>query len=116
MGIPGDYEDGRVTEAKFVKWIGVCGAKWVMAATDGPLLLGDATKRASEMAVLNSGLVTTRQASIKLAGASNGHIAVSEKPSKGLTANESSANSATPRDWCSCCFFTSVNRCTFLHD
>ena len=30
------------------------GARWVMAATDGPLLLGGATKRAGEMSQLNS--------------------------------------------------------------
>ncbi|CZT19049.1 related to 2,4-dihydroxyhept-2-ene-1,7-dioic acid aldolase [Ramularia collo-cygni] len=77
MGIPGDYENPRVTEAyrrtieachkvgKFVgcgglhsrldlveKFCGM-GVNWVMAATDGPLLLAGATKRATEMAVLN---------------------------------------------------------------
>ncbi|KAI8679271.1 HpcH-HpaI domain-containing protein [Fusarium keratoplasticum] len=77
MGIPGDYENPRVTEAyertiaacnKHGKWVGVgglharldlvekfckMGARWVMAATDAPLLLGAASKRGSEMAALN---------------------------------------------------------------
>jgi 2-keto-3-deoxy-L-rhamnonate aldolase RhmA len=78
MGIPGDYENPRVTEAyqrtidackKHGKWVGVgglhsrldlvekfcgMGARWVMAATDGPLILGGASKRAGEMAALSS--------------------------------------------------------------
>jgi 2-keto-3-deoxy-L-rhamnonate aldolase RhmA len=118
MGIPGDYENPRVTEAyqrtinacqKVGKWVGVgglhsrldlvdkfcaMGANWVMAATDGPLLLGGATKRAGEMAVLNSKVVATRQASTKLAGVSNDATAVPEKLSEGLTANGSSINGA----------------------
>jgi hypothetical protein len=77
MGIPGDYENPRLTEAyertlaackKHGKWLGVgglharldlvekfckMGARWVMAATDGPLLMGAATKRGVEMAALN---------------------------------------------------------------
>ncbi|WQF80373.1 Putative hpcH/HpaI aldolase/citrate lyase domain, pyruvate kinase-like domain superfamily [Colletotrichum destructivum] len=78
MGIPGDYENPRVTEAyqrtidacnRHGKWVGVgglhsrldlvekfcqMGARWVMAATDGPLLIAGATKRASEMASLSA--------------------------------------------------------------
>ena len=78
MGIPGEYENPRLTEVyektinackKNGKWVGVgglhsrldlvekfcaMGARWVMAATDGPLLLGGATKRAGEMAELNT--------------------------------------------------------------
>ncbi|USP82063.1 HpcH/HpaI aldolase [Curvularia clavata] len=77
MGIPGDYENPRLTEVyqktidacnKHGKWVGVgglhsrmdlvekfcaMGARWVMAATDGPLLLAGATKRASEMQALS---------------------------------------------------------------
>jgi 2-keto-3-deoxy-L-rhamnonate aldolase RhmA len=77
MSIPGDYESPRLTEAyertiaacnKAGKWVGVgvlhsrldpvekfcaMGARWVMAATDGPLLMSGATKRANEMAALN---------------------------------------------------------------
>lgn len=77
MGIPGDYENPRLTEVyektiaaceKHGKWVGIgglhsrldlvekfctMGARWVMAATDGPLLLGGATKRAGEMSQLN---------------------------------------------------------------
>lgn len=77
MGIPGQYEQEQVTEAyrrtiaacqKVGKWVGVgglharldlvekfcaMGANWVMAATDGPLLLSGATKRATEMLALN---------------------------------------------------------------
>jgi 2-keto-3-deoxy-L-rhamnonate aldolase RhmA len=61
------------------------GANWIMAATDDPLLLSGATKRVGEMAVLNSKLVTTRQTSIKLAGASNAASAVPENLSEGLS-------------------------------
>jgi 2-keto-3-deoxy-L-rhamnonate aldolase RhmA len=77
MGIPGDYENPRLTEVyrrtiaacnKHGKTVGVgglharldlvekfceMGARWVMAATDGPLLLGGATKRAAEMSQLS---------------------------------------------------------------
>ncbi|KAJ8111169.1 hypothetical protein OPT61_g6171 [Boeremia exigua] len=78
MGIPGDYENPRLTEVyektiaackKHGKWVGIgglhsrldlvekfcaMGARWVMAATDGPLLLGGATRRAEEMDQLSS--------------------------------------------------------------
>ncbi|EON68818.1 hypothetical protein W97_08076 [Coniosporium apollinis CBS 100218] len=78
MGIPGQYEDPRVTEAyertiaacnKVGKWVGCgglharldlvekfckMGVRWVMAATDGPLLMSAAAKRAGEMAALNA--------------------------------------------------------------
>ncbi|KAF7191166.1 4-hydroxy-2-oxo-heptane-1,7-dioate aldolase [Pseudocercospora fuligena] len=90
MGIPGDYENERVTEAyrrtisachKVGKWVGcgglhvrldlvekfsAMGVNWVMAATDGPLLLSGATKRAGEMATLNQKLSIARasQASV----------------------------------------------------
>ncbi|KAK8125401.1 HpcH/HpaI aldolase [Apiospora kogelbergensis] len=87
MGIPGDYENPRLTEAyertiaacnKVGKYVGVgglharldlvekfcgMGARWVMAATDGPLLLAGASKRGSEMA----------QLSARVTGASNGN-------------------------------------------
>jgi 2-keto-3-deoxy-L-rhamnonate aldolase RhmA len=78
MGIPGDYDNPRVTEA-YARTIAACsnvgkavgvgglhsrldlvekfcsmGARWVMAATDGPLLMGAATKRAGEMAEMNA--------------------------------------------------------------
>jgi 2-keto-3-deoxy-L-rhamnonate aldolase RhmA len=77
MGIPGQYDDPCLTAAyektiaackKAGVWLGVgglhsrldlvekfcsMGANWVMAATDGPLLLSGATKRASEMASLS---------------------------------------------------------------
>jgi 2-keto-3-deoxy-L-rhamnonate aldolase RhmA len=77
MGIPGEYENPRLTEAyektiaacqKAGKWLGVgglharldlvekfcsMGANWVMAATDGPLLMAAASKRGAEMAALN---------------------------------------------------------------
>lgn len=78
MGISGDYETPRVTvtyqRTVIGKWVGVgglhsrldlvdkssaMGANWVMVATDGPLLLDGATQRVSEMAVLNSRVVTT---------------------------------------------------------
>lgn len=35
------------------------GARWVMAAADGPLLIAAATKKAAEMAGLNSILTAT---------------------------------------------------------
>jgi 2-keto-3-deoxy-L-rhamnonate aldolase RhmA len=78
LGIPGDYENPLVTDAydrtikacnKVGKWVGVgglhsrldlvekfcgMGARWVMAATDGPLLFGSASSRGKEMAALNS--------------------------------------------------------------
>ena len=81
MGIPGQYDNPRVTKA-YQKVINAClknglscgvgglhsrldlvekfcamGARWVMAATDGPLLLGGATKRAKEMSELNARVV-----------------------------------------------------------
>lgn len=87
MGIPGDYENPRLTEAyertikacaKHGKWVGVgglhsrldlvekfcsMGARWVMAATDGPLLLGSATKAATSMVAINQ----------RVSGAQNGN-------------------------------------------
>lgn len=78
MGIAGDYENPKLEEAyvrtiaacnKHGKWVGVgglharmdlierfcrLGARWVMAAADGPLLVSAATKKAAEMADLNS--------------------------------------------------------------
>ncbi|KAF5650771.1 STB5-SIN3 binding protein [Fusarium tjaetaba] len=99
MGIPGDYENPRVTEAyertiaackKHGKWLGVgglharldlvekfckMGARWVMAATDGPLLLGAATKRGTEMAALNTSVIKSQQA--------NGH-SVEKKATNGV--------------------------------
>ncbi|KAI6764077.1 hypothetical protein HG530_007866 [Fusarium avenaceum] len=104
MGIPGDYENPRLTEAyertlaacqKHGKWLGVgglharldlvekfckMGARWVMAATDGPLLMGAATKRGAEMASLN--------ASVKAAQA-NG---TSTKAPNGVTTNGTAKN------------------------
>ncbi|KAM0332347.1 hypothetical protein ACHAQA_002624 [Verticillium albo-atrum] len=99
MGIPGDYENPRVTEAyqrtidacrKHGKWVGVgglhsrldlvekfcaMGARWVMAATDGPLVLGGASKRGLEMAALSGRVVETNGqngTNGKVNGASNG--------------------------------------------
>ncbi|KAI1393111.1 HpcH/HpaI aldolase [Hypoxylon trugodes] len=78
MGIPGDYENPRLTEAyertiaacaKVGKYVGIgglharldlvekfcgMGARWVMAATDGPLLLNGATKAAGAMTEINT--------------------------------------------------------------
>lgn len=76
MGIPGDYENPRLTAA-YEKVSAACkkadvflgcgglhsrldlvekfcqmGVNWVMAATDAPLLIAGATKRAEEMAEL----------------------------------------------------------------
>lgn len=90
MGIPGDYENPRLTEAyertiaacrKHGKWVGcgglharldlvekfcAMGADWVMAATDGPLLLSGATKRAGEMSVLNEKVSASRSSNGKM--------------------------------------------------
>ncbi|KAI9896621.1 hypothetical protein N3K66_008793 [Trichothecium roseum] len=84
MGIPGDYENPRVTDAyqrtinacnKVGKWVGVgglharldlvekfcsMGARWVMAATDGPVLMSGAAKRGGEMAELNARVSASR--------------------------------------------------------
>ena len=62
-------------------------ANWLTAANDGPLLLSAATKRAGDMAVLNSEVVATTQTSIKLGVASNSASAVLENLLGGLTAN-----------------------------
>lgn len=77
MGIAGNYENLRLIEPyvrtiaacnKHGKWVGVgglhalmdlierlcrLGARWIMAAVDGPLLISAATKKAAEMADLN---------------------------------------------------------------
>ncbi|KAL8391746.1 hypothetical protein RB595_010388 [Gaeumannomyces hyphopodioides] len=87
MGIPGEYENPRLTEAyqrtvdacrKHGKFAGcgglharldlvekfcAMGVRWVMAATDGPLIMSGATKRAGEMAAIST----------KVAGAKNGN-------------------------------------------
>lgn len=81
MDIPGDYENALLVEAyertiaacdKHEKWVGVeglhvrmdlvetfcqMGARWVMAATDGPLLVAGATERASDMASLSTRVI-----------------------------------------------------------
>ncbi|EUC41934.1 hypothetical protein COCMIDRAFT_104877 [Bipolaris oryzae ATCC 44560] len=100
MGIPGEYDNPRLTEVyektisackKHGKYVGIgglhsrldlvekfcaMGARWVMAATDGPLLLGGATKRAGEMAQLSQRVkASSSAADVKTAksnGASNG--------------------------------------------
>jgi 2-keto-3-deoxy-L-rhamnonate aldolase RhmA len=97
LGIPGEYENPRLTEVyektiaackKHGKWVGVgglhsrldlvekfcaMGARWVMAATDGPLLLGGATKRAGEMAQLSARVKEAGKAEVpKNNGAVNG--------------------------------------------
>ncbi|PVI00959.1 HpcH/HpaI aldolase [Periconia macrospinosa] len=92
MGIPGDYENPRLTEV-YQKTINACkkhgktvgigglhsrldlvekfcamGARWVMAATDGPLLLGGATKRAAEMSQLSQRVKASSQTEVKANG------------------------------------------------
>lgn len=78
MGVSGQYDDPRLLAAyerviaackKHGVWLGCkglharldlvekfcsLGVDWVMAATDGPLLLSGATKRAGEMASLSA--------------------------------------------------------------
>lgn len=92
MGIPGEYEDPKFTEVfrktieacnKHGKWVGVgglharldlvekfcaMGARWVMAATDGPLLFGGATKRAAEMSQLSQRVKGSGQAKMEANG------------------------------------------------
>ncbi|KAH8889038.1 HpcH/HpaI aldolase [Thozetella sp. PMI_491] len=96
MGIPGDYENPRVTEAyertiaacaRVGKYVGVgglharldlvekfcgMGARWVMAATDGPLILGAASKRGAEMAQLNERVVAASKTNGAAEATTNG--------------------------------------------
>lgn len=98
MGIPGEYDHPRLLEVyektinackKHGKWVGIgglhsrldlvekfcgMGARWVMAATDGPLLLGGATKRAQEMASLSQRVKASSpaKAEVKAVNGSNG--------------------------------------------
>ena len=84
MGIPGEYDNPRLEEA-FVKIIAACkkagiwlgigglqarldllekfcgmGANWIMAASDGPLLIAAATQAAGTMAELSTRVAATR--------------------------------------------------------
>ena len=113
MGIPGEYENPRVTGAyertiaaarKHGKWVGVgglharldlvekfcrMGARWVMAATDGPLLLGAATKRGKEMAALNADIAKSAASPLEKKGlGSNGAEDVG-KATNGIVTNGS---------------------------
>jgi 2-keto-3-deoxy-L-rhamnonate aldolase RhmA len=85
MNIPGDYENPLLEDA-YRRTIAACrkagiplgcgglharldlvekfckmGVSWVMAATDGPLLMSAGTARAREMALLNDAVVKTRR-------------------------------------------------------
>jgi len=114
MGIPGDYENPRLTAA-YEKVGAACrrnniflgcgglhsrldlvekfcefGVDWVMAATDAPLLIAGATKRASEMSALNQRVKSSRMSENghdKGAGAAqrNGVEKVLNGQSEGLT-------------------------------
>lgn len=102
MGIPGDYNNPRLTAA-YEKVAAACrksnvflgcgglhsrldlvekfcniGANWVMAATDAPLLMAGATKRAAEMKELNARVQVASQKQAKVNGtkAINGHVHV----------------------------------------
>lgn len=101
MSIPGDYENPRLTEVyektiaacqKHGKYVGcgglhsrldlvekfcAMGVRWVMAATDGPLLLGGATKRAGEMAQLSQ---RVKESTLNGSGKTNGAKAVNGTP------------------------------------
>ncbi|KAK5728646.1 hypothetical protein LTR15_001783 [Elasticomyces elasticus] len=97
MGIPGEYDNPRLDDA-YAKVAAACrkhnvflgcgglhsrldlvekycemGVNWVMAATDAPLLIAGATKRASDMAQLNERVARSRK--------SNGHT----KQTNGIT-------------------------------
>lgn len=98
MGIPGDYENPRLIEAyertiaacnKVGKWVGVgglharldlverfcgMGARWVMAATDGPLLMAGATKAATAMAQINERVASTSKNQNGLNGMVSGTV------------------------------------------
>ena len=97
VGIPGDYENPGLTEA-YERTIAACrntgewnecdglhvrrdlvqkkfcemGVDWVMAATDGLLLLSGATKRAGELSALNEKVSASRSPDGKM---SNGTVA-----------------------------------------
>jgi 2-keto-3-deoxy-L-rhamnonate aldolase RhmA len=85
MGIPGDYENPRLEEA-YRRTMSACrkagislgcgglharldlvekfckmGVSWVMAATDGPLLMSAGTARAKEMSLLNDAVMKSRR-------------------------------------------------------
>lgn len=103
MGIPGDYENPRLTEVyektinackKHGKYVGIgglhsrldlverfcaMGARWVMAATDGPLLLGGATKRAQEMAQMNQRVKETIAATKNVKSLYENRVPATEK-------------------------------------
>lgn len=88
MGIPGDYENPRLTEAyertiaackKANKWLGIgglharldlvenfcaMGANWVMAATDAPLMVSAATEKAKKMDALNEKISQSRRSKL----------------------------------------------------
>lgn len=49
------------------------GVSWVMAATDGPLLMADAAKRASEMAAVSAKAVAARAQNRCVGGNVNGN-------------------------------------------
>lgn len=98
MGIPEDYENPRLIEAyertiaacnKVGKWVGVgglharldlverfcgMGARWVMAATDGPLLMAGATKAATAMAQINERVASTSKNQNGLNGMVSGTV------------------------------------------
>lgn len=113
MGIHGDYENPRLTEVyrktiaacnKHGKWVGIgglharldlvekfcaMGARWVMAATDGPLLLGGATKRAAEMSQLSQ--------RVKESGAGNASVNIaSDKTTNGVKTSPNGAVQEAP--------------------
>jgi len=119
MGIPGEYENPRLTEVyektiaacnKHGKWVGVgglhsrldlvekfcaMGARWVMAATDGPLLLGGATKRAGEMAQLSARVKEAGKSELKTNVATNsssGGVIEALKQKAGVVVEELKVN------------------------
>ena len=107
MGIPGEYENPQFVEAfqrtiaacqKHGKWVGVgglharldliekfcaMGARWVMAATDGPVLLGGATKAAAAMSEINSRVTTQSKSHV---------LSTSEKASNGINGTTNGQN------------------------
>ncbi|KAK5694901.1 hypothetical protein LTR97_009492 [Elasticomyces elasticus] len=101
MGIPGEYDNPRLDDA-YAKVAAACrkhnvflgcgglhsrldlvekycemGVNWVMAATDAPLLIAGATKRASDMAQLNERVARSRN--------SNGHAKQTNGVTNGAT-------------------------------
>jgi hypothetical protein len=103
MDIPGNYKNFRLIEVyekkhekckKHEKWVGIegipprvdtmekfcsLGAMWVMAPTDGPLLLGDTTGKATEVAQLRQRVKEPSSAPVKVKSVHGNGVVAAEK-------------------------------------